>query len=233
MRERAKERSALDGRLRSRSDLTFSHALAAWSRNHRVHGGSSLGGPAASTVRRVRLVRRHVTLPRAADLREVSAAPPPRSLAEIPRLHLERFDPQIRDVDIARLAPEPVPVPLAGIRPSRLAERRRRVLPATGKADRVCSRGAVRRKERESPRAQLGDVGGDARSSHCGQAANDQRNSLGSASSGSKLTQGLLQGILTLNSFGPTCRIGWRWPEVLQPVERIFDTPMQLIEGAC
>jgi hypothetical protein len=88
----------------------------------------------------------------------------------------------------------------------------------------------VRTAERESPRAQLGDVGGDARSSHCGQAANDQRNSLGSASSGSKLT-GLLQGILTLNSFGPTCRIGWRWPEALQPVERIFDTPMQLIEG--
>jgi hypothetical protein len=52
-------------------------------------------------------------------------------------------------------------------------------------------------------------------------------------SSDSKLTQGLLQGILTLNSFGPTCRIGWRWPEVPQPVERIFDTPMQLIEGAC
>ena len=51
MRERGKERSPLDGRLRSRPDLTFFHAFAALSRNI-TEFTAVLGAPAASTVQK-------------------------------------------------------------------------------------------------------------------------------------------------------------------------------------
>jgi hypothetical protein len=52
MRERGKERGPLDGRLRSRPDLTFFHAFAALSGNI-AEFTAVLGAHAASAVQKV------------------------------------------------------------------------------------------------------------------------------------------------------------------------------------